>query len=192
MASFSSSTPSPSSSLSSQHAYIPLPAQWKVLIREHQESQVELPPCPVKAIKRIEAIGNHLLSPLFFFSFWNSSQEILLIVATGVITPQTINERLWRKKLDGGLHLLLLLLHLYRPRLLSARQSSCPATFFLGGFWKILARAALGLEQFPVGFCVQSTRNRPSSSLCESQANLSIRPLQAALKPAHSSHWLEN
>ena len=63
---------------------------------------------------------------------------------------------------------------------------------FLGGFWKILARAALGLEQFPVGFCVQSTRNRPSSSLCESQANLSIRPLQAALKPAHSSHWLEN
>ena len=189
MASFSSSTPSPSSSLSSQHAYIPLPAQWKVLIREHQESQVELPPCPVKAIKRIEAIGNHLLSPLFFFSFWNSSQEILLIVATGVITPQTINERLWRKKLDGGLHLLLLLLHLYRPRLLSARQSSCPATFFIWAFERFWSGLHLAWNNFRSGFAY----NRPTiSSLCESHTNLSIRPLQAALKPAHSSHWLEN
>ena len=158
MASFSSSTPSPSSSLSSQHAYIPLPAQWKVLIREHQESQVELPPCPVKAIKRIEAIGNHLLSPLFLLLLKFLSGDIAYRCHwryhSANYQREALTQKTWRRSPPSP----------PPPPPLSAATSfsstvimSCDI-FYLG-FWKILVRAALGLEQFPVRFCVQSTHN---------------------------------
>ena len=54
---------------------------------------------------------------------WNSEQEILLIVAFGVITPQTINEELTQKKY--------LTVHLYRLWALSACYSSCCRLFAL-------------------------------------------------------------